>query len=108
MAPLARIQCSAALVSRPPEKAMPTFSPAGRCWRILAIVRIQPYIISDARFFSSQHRIGCSFGGSPHFPGQRFAGRLADDPPGQLTLREVVLAEGEASQSPTIRWEDYA
>src|SRR5689334_12985930 len=25
---------------------MPTFSPAGRCWRIFAIVRIQPYIIS--------------------------------------------------------------
>src|SRR6185436_12834874 len=46
MAPFARIQCSAALVSRPPENAMPTFSPAGRCWRILAIVKTRPYIIS--------------------------------------------------------------
>ena len=26
--------------------------------------------------------IGYSFGGTPHFAGQRFAGRLADDPPG--------------------------
>ena len=51
--------------------------------------------------------IGYSFGGTPHFPGQRFAGRLADDPPGQLTLRETILVEGEASQSTTMRWEDY-
>ena len=29
-----------------------------------------------------------------------------DDPPGRLTLREAVLAEGEASQ-PAMRWEDY-
>jgi hypothetical protein len=29
-APLPRIQCSAALVSRPPEKAMPTRSPTGK------------------------------------------------------------------------------
>jgi hypothetical protein len=51
--------------------------------------------------------IGYSFGGTPHFPGQRFAARLADDPPGQLTLREAVLVEGEASQTNTMRWEDY-
>ncbi len=52
--------------------------------------------------------IGYSFGGTPHFAGQRFAGRLANDPPGKLTLREVVLAEGEASQMNTLRWMDYA
>ena len=51
--------------------------------------------------------IGYSFGGAPQFVGQRFAGRLADDPPGQLTMRETLLAEGEASQSTTMRWEDY-
>jgi hypothetical protein len=50
--------------------------------------------------------IGYSFGGTPNFTGQRFAARLANDPPGRLTLREVVLAEGEAAQS-AIRWEDY-
>jgi len=51
--------------------------------------------------------IGYSFGGSPNFPGQRFAGRLAGDALGTLTLRETVLAEGEASQTNTLRWEDY-
>jgi hypothetical protein len=51
--------------------------------------------------------IGYSFGGTPHFAGQRFAARLANDPPGVLTLREAVLAEGEAAQS-AMRWEDYA
>ncbi len=50
--------------------------------------------------------IGYSFGGTTHDAGQRFAARLADDPPGTLTMREAVLAEGEASQ-PAMRWEDY-
>jgi hypothetical protein len=51
--------------------------------------------------------IGYSFGGTPHFAGQRFAGRLAGDPPGRLTLAETILVEGEASQVNTMRWEDY-
>jgi hypothetical protein len=50
--------------------------------------------------------IGYSFGGSPNFAGQRFAGRLASDPRGQLTLKETVLVEGEAGQR-VMRWEDY-
>jgi hypothetical protein len=50
--------------------------------------------------------IGYSFGGAPNFTGQRFAGRLSNDPLGQLTLRENVLAEGEAAQN-AMRWEDY-
>ena len=50
--------------------------------------------------------VGYSFGGSPYFPGQRFAGRLADDPPGRLTLKEQVLASGEGSQN-VMRWQDY-
>jgi hypothetical protein len=52
--------------------------------------------------------IGYSFGSATDFPGQRFAGRLAGDPPGTLTLHETVLAEGEASQTNNFRWEDYA
>ena len=52
--------------------------------------------------------IGYSFGGTPNFPGQRFAGRLAGDPPGILTARETVLVEGEAAQTNTLRWEDYS
>jgi len=51
--------------------------------------------------------IGYSFGGTPNFAGQRFAGRLAADPPGLLTLRETVLVEGEAAQTNVGRWEDY-
>ncbi len=51
--------------------------------------------------------IGYSFGGVPNYPGQRFAARLAKDPKGQLTIRESSLAEGKASQTNTLRWEDY-
>ncbi len=51
--------------------------------------------------------IGYSFGGATRFPGQRFAGRLAGDPLGRLTLREAVLVEGEAAQTNTFRWQDY-
>ena len=50
--------------------------------------------------------IGYSFGGSPNFAGQRFAGRRAKDPPGQLSLKETVLVEGEGAQN-AMRWEDY-
>ena len=48
--------------------------------------------------------IGYSFGGATSFPGQRFAGRLAGDPLGQLTLREAVLIEGRggADQHPSL------
>ena len=51
--------------------------------------------------------IGYSFGGTPHFAGQRFAARLSGDPRGLLTLRETVLVEGEAAQTTTLRWQDY-
>ncbi len=52
--------------------------------------------------------VGYSFGGPADFPGQRFAARLASDPLGVLTFHESVLAEGQASQKNTLRWEDYA
>jgi len=51
--------------------------------------------------------IGYSFGGMTHFVGQRFAGRLSDDPLGILTLHEVVLVDGETAQTNSKRWEDY-
>jgi hypothetical protein len=51
--------------------------------------------------------IGYSFGGPGDFPGQRFAGRLAEDPLGTLTLQETVLVDGGAAQTTTLRWEDY-
>ncbi len=52
--------------------------------------------------------MGYSFGGTPHYPGQRFAARLSSDPLGVMGFRETVLVEGEASQKNTLRWEDYA
>jgi hypothetical protein len=50
--------------------------------------------------------IGYSFGGTPHYAGQRLAARQPDDPPGTLGLREAVLVEGEDAQT-IMRWEDY-
>jgi hypothetical protein len=51
--------------------------------------------------------IGYSFGGTPHFAGQRFAARLSTDSLGVLTLNETILVEGEAAQTDAFRWEDY-
>jgi hypothetical protein len=51
--------------------------------------------------------IGYSYGAPGEFAGQRFAGRVAADPPGKLTLHETVLVDGEAPQTNTLRWEDY-
>jgi hypothetical protein len=51
--------------------------------------------------------VGYSFGGLTSFAGQRFVARRAGDPKGLLTLHESVLATGEASQTDTLRWEDY-
>jgi len=51
--------------------------------------------------------VGYSFGDAANFPGQRFAARMASDPKGQMTFHESVLAEGQASQTGSLRWEDY-
>jgi len=50
--------------------------------------------------------IGYSYGGEKDFPGQRFAGRVASDPLGQLTVKETVLVQGEGVQN-VMRWQDY-
>ena len=44
----------------------------------------------------------------PNFPGQRFAGRAASDPLGTMSLAETVIVAGQASQTSTLRWEDFA
>src|SRR5580693_5465290 len=51
--------------------------------------------------------VGYSFGGIPNYAGQRFAARRDGDPKGVLTFQETVLANGEAAQKDTLRWEDY-
>ncbi len=75
-----------------------TYAPAG-------FYRWMPSIVMDRL---GDIGVGYSFGGAPNFPGQRFAAREVNDPKGQLTLHETVLANGEASQKNTLRWEDYA
>jgi hypothetical protein len=50
--------------------------------------------------------IGYSVGSDAEFAGQRFAGRLANDPLGTLPLRETVLVSGEDVQT-AMRWQDY-
>jgi hypothetical protein len=51
--------------------------------------------------------LGYSHGGLMDFVGQRFVGRLSEDPLGMITLGETVLVEGAGSQTNTLRWEDY-
>ena len=51
--------------------------------------------------------VGYSFGGTPNFAGQRFAARPTSDSKGLLTFHESILANGEAAQTNTLRWEDY-
>jgi len=74
-----------------------TFAPDG-CYRWMASIGIDRL---------GNIGVGYSFGGTPAYPGQRFAGRVAGDAPGQLTLRETVLVEGQDAQTNTLRWEDY-
>lgn len=50
---------------------------------------------------------GYSFGGAPNYAGQRFTARTPGDPKGQFSFQESVLAEGHASQTNSLRWEDY-
>lgn len=68
--------------------------------------RLYRWMASPAIDRAGNIGIGYSFGGAPHFAGQRFAARLAGDPLGVLTLREAILVEGEAAQN-AMRWEDY-
>jgi hypothetical protein len=41
------------------------------------------------------------------YPGIRYAGRLAGDPPGTLAQGEAVLVNGSGSQKKSARWGDY-
>jgi hypothetical protein len=74
-----------------------TYSPGGD-WRWL------PGIATDG---AGGIGIGYSYGGKEQFPGQRFSGRLAGDSLGRMGFGEGILAEGEAVQTNTLRWEDY-
>ncbi len=82
-----------------------TYSPAPEAPAPLAPYR---WMASPAMDKHGNIGIGYSYGSAAEFAGQRFAGRLANDPPGVLTLKEAVLATGEAAQTSTLRWQDYS
>jgi hypothetical protein len=52
--------------------------------------------------------LGFTAGADTLFPSIRYTGRLADDPPGLMTLGERSLMEGLGSQLLTSRWGDYS
>jgi hypothetical protein len=53
--------------------------------------------------------LGYSVSGSNLFPSIRYTGRLADDPPGLMTLGEATLVAGSGAQThPAGRWGDYS
>ena len=68
------------------------------------LYRWMPSVAMDRR---GNIGVGYSFGGTPHFTGQRFAARRHDDPRGELGFHETVLVRGEAAQTTTLRWQDY-
>src|SRR5262245_5726341 len=52
--------------------------------------------------------IGYSTSSSTSFPGIRYAGRLASDPPGNLGQGEAHMFDGTGSQTNGSRWGDYS
>ena len=57
---------------------------------------------------SGNTAIGYSTSSATMFPGIRYAGRLASDPPGNLAQGEAIMTNGGGSQTDTRgRWGDY-
>ncbi|HYX25215.1 MAG TPA: hypothetical protein VFC23_13760 [Thermoanaerobaculia bacterium] len=52
--------------------------------------------------------LGYSVASSTVFPGIRYAGRLASDPPGTLPVAETPLINGGGAQTGSIRWGNYS
>ena len=68
--------------------------------------RFMPSIAVDA---SGNTAIGYSSSSSTMFPGIRYAGRLAGDPPNNLGQGEAIMFNGTGSQTDTNgRWGDYS
>jgi hypothetical protein len=51
--------------------------------------------------------VAYSWGGAGAFAGQRATARLANDRLGRFSAREIIVADGAAAQTNTLRWEDY-
>src|SRR5215217_2577494 len=68
--------------------------------------RFMPSIAVDS---AGDTAIGYSVSSSSIFPGIRYAGRLASDPPGNLSQGEATMFSGAGSQTDTFgRWGDYS
>jgi hypothetical protein len=68
--------------------------------------RFMPSIAVDQ---SGNTAIGYSTSSSTMFPGIRYAGRLAADPPNDLSQGEAIMFNGTGSQLDTVnRWGDYS
>ncbi|MFZ9503974.1 MAG: hypothetical protein ACO263_05320 [Cyclobacteriaceae bacterium] len=51
--------------------------------------------------------IGFSFSDEKNYPGQRMVARSSKARGSEMNFEEIVLVKGEASQTTTLRWEDY-
>ena len=51
--------------------------------------------------------IGFSFGDEKNYPGQRLVARSSKADDSVMNFEEIILVTGEASQTTTLRWEDY-
>ena len=69
------------------------------------LYRFMPSIAVDN---SGNAAIGYSVSSSSIFPGIRYAGRLAGDPPGNLGQGEATMFDGTGSQTSGPRWGDYS
>src|SRR5512140_3164390 len=90
MAPFWRIQCSAALVSRPPENAMPTFWPTGRCSRMVLMGFAGSAEVADVVIGLRDTDFETGIGGNAELVAR--AARLPEVAPGQ----PVLAAAGHA------------
>ncbi len=52
--------------------------------------------------------LGYSMSGPSLYPSIRYAGRLVDDPAGELPQRESSIVEGGGAQTGSLRWGDYS
>ena len=69
------------------------------------LYRFMPSISVDN---SGNAAVGYSTSSSSMFPGIRYAGRLAGDPPGNLGQGEAHMFDGTGSQTSGPRWGDYS
>lgn len=66
------------------------------------------FIGSMAMDFDGNIGLGFSISGPNTFPSLAVTGRMANDPLGEMTMQEEIIAEGQSSQNGNNRYGDYA